>query len=86
MKDYQSAEQLKAFSQNLGHEKVLTTLLNYGEVTYQRQGEIIQGLATQQQTAQSGVSELAKAIAQEVRNSGLKVLVKWLVFIPLQAV
>ena len=38
-------EQFKAWSQNLGHEKVLTTFLSYGEVACQRQGEIIRGLA-----------------------------------------
>jgi integrase len=31
-------EQFKAWSQNLGHEKVLTTFLSYGEVACQRQG------------------------------------------------
>lgn len=34
-------EQFKAWSQNLGHEKVLTTFISYGVVTCQRQGEII---------------------------------------------
>ncbi len=38
-------EQFKAWSQNLGHEKVLTTFLSYGEVACQRQGEIIRNLA-----------------------------------------
>lgn len=33
--------QFKAWSQNLGHEQVLTTLVGYGEVACQRQGEII---------------------------------------------
>jgi len=37
-------EEFKAWSQNLGHEKVLTTFLSYGAVGYQRQGEIIRGL------------------------------------------
>jgi len=69
-------EEFKAWSQNLGHEKVMTTFLNYGEVAYQRQGEIIKGLAMPQQAMQPGVNELAKAIAQEMRNSGLEVLVK----------
>lgn len=69
-------EAFKAWSQNLGHEKVMTTFLNYGEVAYQRQGEIIKGLATPQQAMPPGVNELAKAIAQEMRNSGLEVLVK----------
>ncbi len=37
-------EEFKSWSQNLGHEKVLTTFLSYGEVGYRRQGEIIKGL------------------------------------------
>ncbi len=34
-------EQLKAWSQNLGHESVLTTLGSYGRVSSERQGEVI---------------------------------------------
>lgn len=37
-------EQLKAWSQNLGHESVLTTLGSYGRVTSERQGEVIAAL------------------------------------------
>ena len=37
-------EDFKSWSQNLGHEKVLTTFLSYGEVGYRRQGEIMKGL------------------------------------------
>ena len=38
-------EQFKAWSQNLGHEKVLTTFSSYGEVASERQREIIRELA-----------------------------------------
>ena len=38
-------EQFKAWSQNLGHEKVLTTFSSYGEVPAERQREIIRELA-----------------------------------------
>ena len=68
-----SPEDFKSWSQNLGHEKVMTTLTSYGEVTCQRQREIILGLATPQQAAQADVKELAKAIALEMRNSGVDV-------------
>lgn len=37
-------EEFKAWSQNLGHEHVLTTFRAYGEVPQRRQGEIIAGL------------------------------------------
>lgn len=39
-----SPEQMKAWSQNLGHADVLTTFTSYGEVPTHRQGEIIRGL------------------------------------------
>jgi len=38
-------EQYKAWSQNLGHEHVLTTFTSYGDVSSQRQTEIIRGMA-----------------------------------------
>lgn len=38
-------EQLKAWSQNLGHDDVLTTLKSYGSVASDRQAEIIRDLA-----------------------------------------
>ena len=37
-------EELKAWSQNLGHNDVMTTLMNYGSVAPGRQAEIIKGL------------------------------------------
>ena len=37
-------EQFKAWSQNLGHERVLTTLTSYGKVLAARQAELIRGL------------------------------------------
>ena len=40
-----NAEDFKAWSQNLGHEGVLTTFYSYGEVRTERQAEIIRGLA-----------------------------------------
>ena len=55
-------EQFKAWSQNLGHEKVLTTFINYGEVTCQRQGQIIRDLAKPKQAIQSNVDEIAEAV------------------------
>ena len=57
-----SPEEFKAWSQNLGHEKVLTTFHSYGEVAYQRQGEIIRGLATPQQAVQSRANEITEAV------------------------
>ena len=64
-----SPEELKAWSQNLGHEKVLTTFINYGEVACQRQGEIMRGLAIPQQPLQSNANEIAEAVVKKLRDS-----------------
>ena len=37
-------EEFKAWSQNLGHEQVLTTFSSYGQVAQDRQAELIRGL------------------------------------------
>jgi len=66
-------EQFKAWSQNLGHEKVLTTFNSYGEVGTQRQGEIIRGLENPQNNGKLDVTDLAKALAQELRQSDSKI-------------
>jgi len=66
-------EDFKSWSQNLGHEKVLTTFTSYGEVACQRQGEIIRGLATPQLTMQSGADEFAEAVYKKLRGSGIGV-------------
>lgn len=42
------AESFKVWSQNLGHESVLTTYTSYGKVPVHRQGEVIKGLSRQQ--------------------------------------
>ena len=72
----QTPEEFKAWSQNLGHDKVLTTFLSYGQVESPRQGEIIRGLATPQlAVVQPNVGELAKALAHELRSSAVGTLV-----------
>jgi integrase len=71
-----SPEEFKAWSQNLGHEKVLTTFVSYGAVARDRQGEILRGLATPQEAVQSGVNEIAEAVFKRFRDSGLDVRAK----------
>jgi integrase len=66
-------EQFKAWSQNLGHEKVLTTFLSYGEVACQRQGEIIRNLATTERAMPTDVDEIAEAVYKKLRSSGMDV-------------
>ena len=69
-------ESFKAWSQNLGHDKVLTTFLSYGQVESARQGEIIRGLATLQQPMQSNANEIAEAVFKRLLDSGVDMHVK----------
>ena len=56
-------EEFKAWSQNLGHEQVLTTFTNYGEVQPQRQAEVIKRLGSPSSvTSQTDIEALARAI------------------------
>lgn len=66
----QSPEEFKAWSQNLGHEHVLTTLTSYGKVPEDRQAEIIRGLALPRQTVQPASADFAKMIAREILAAG----------------
>jgi integrase len=66
-------EQFKAWSQNLGHEKVLTTFISYGVVTCQRQGEIIHDLATPQNPVPTNADEIAEAVYKKLFSSGIGV-------------
>jgi integrase len=70
-KTCKTPEQFKAWSQNLGHEKVLTTFLSYGEVGCQRQGEIIRDLATPLKNMQTDASEIAEAVFKKLSKAGL---------------
>jgi integrase/recombinase XerD len=65
----QTPEQFKAWSQNLGHERVLTTFYSYGEVGDRRQGEIIRDLAKPAQAEGPDVEEIAKAVVRKLRGS-----------------
>lgn len=62
----QTPEDFKAWSQNLSHERVLTTFYSYGSVSNQRQGDIIQGLTSQKPSQQISAEEIAKAVVREL--------------------
>jgi integrase len=64
-------EQFKAWSQNLGHEKVLTTFLSYGVVACNRQGEIIRDLAMPQRSIPADVEMIAEAVCRKIHSSGM---------------
>jgi integrase len=63
-----SAEEMKAWSQNLGHSDVMTTFTSYGSVPVHRQGELIrtQGLASRASASREQIASL------EALLSGLK--------------
>jgi integrase len=62
-------EQFKAWSQNLGHEKVLTTFLSYGEVACQRQGEIIRNLSKSQGSVSTDADMIVEALFRKFNTS-----------------
>ncbi|MFZ0663548.1 MAG: site-specific integrase [Acidobacteriaceae bacterium] len=68
-----SAEEMKAWSQNLGHEHVMTTLMSYGTVAADRQGEIIRGLATPERVPKSDADEIAAELFKRLRDAGVNV-------------
>ncbi|MGD9851199.1 MAG: tyrosine-type recombinase/integrase [Nitrospirales bacterium] len=68
----QNPEDFKAWSQNLGHEAVLTTFFSYGAVSNRRQQEIIERLRSPKRSISKEAMELAKAVAHELRTSKLE--------------
>jgi len=52
----------------LGHEKVLTTFLSYGEVSDHRQGEIMRRLVEPEETAMRNADEIADAIFKWLKS------------------
>ena len=65
-----SAEEFKAWSQNLGHEQVLTTLMSYGKVATERQGDIIRGIGLPKPSTQPAVDDLAEALLKKLQGAG----------------
>lgn len=59
-------EQFKAWSQNIGHERVLTTLTSYGKVPATRQAELIRGLGKAK--AENENERLAAILAETMRK------------------
>lgn len=68
-KTCKTPEQFKAWSQNLGHDGVLTTFLNYGYVPTRRQGELIHGLGKPQVSQATTVEEMAEAVVRKMREA-----------------
>jgi integrase/recombinase XerD len=72
----QTPEEFKSWSQNLGHEDVLTTLYSYGHVQPHRQGEIIQQLKLPRASNNKNVDDITKVVLkvmaeQKMQNHGI---------------
>jgi integrase len=63
-----SPRDLKAWSQNLGHESVLTTLGSYGALSSTQQGEAMRRLATSSgpRPAQASLADLLRQAASQI--------------------
>lgn len=57
----------------MGHEKVLTTFLSYGEGVSQRQGEIIRDLAKPQESMSTDADGIAEAVFKRLSRAGVDV-------------
>jgi integrase/recombinase XerD len=55
-------EEFKAWSQNLGHEQVLTTFSSYGQVSRGRQAELMRGLAVRPERSAPNEGAIDQAI------------------------
>ena len=71
-KHCQTPEEFKAWSQNLGHEDVLTTLYSYGEVQQHRQGEIFQQLKIPRSSDNQNVDDIARAVVKAMADQYLQ--------------
>ena len=64
-------EEFKAWSQNLGHDQVMTTFSSYGQVGADRQAELIRQLATRRETGTPRLAAIDRLIRtlQEERHT-----------------
>ncbi|GAB1621409.1 hypothetical protein AAOGI_14590 [Agarivorans albus] len=66
-----NAEEFKAWSQNLGHEGVLTTFYSYGDVADYRQAELLKKLATSAPITSESDSALLTRLLNVAREQGI---------------
>jgi hypothetical protein len=66
-----TAETFKAWSQNLGHEQVLTTFTSYGRVAPHRQAELIRRLDTSRVVDKD--ERLTEMLAETIRKYQLSI-------------
>ena len=65
-----SIEAFKAWSQNIGHDRVMTTLTSYGTVSPQRQAELIRGMSADRAAAPVDPVYVAQVMAAMRKLSG----------------
>ncbi len=63
-------EEFKAWSQNVGHDNVMTTFMSYGQVPCERQAEIIQGLGSAPAERLETIAKLREGLAAAERILG----------------
>ena len=68
----QTPEEFKAWSQNLGHERVLTTFASYGEIPTARQAEIIQALGKPLHTEAAALDQIEVILKSAGRAGSLR--------------
>lgn len=69
MERCQTPEALKAWSQNLGHSEVMTTLMSYGEVDRVRQRDVVRSLAAPAPSAALDIdSDMLREFAEFLRT------------------
>lgn len=61
-----TAEEFKAWSQNLGHEHVMTTFTSYGTVATHRQCDLVQGLKLEDNPGNAELKKLLKLAAESL--------------------
>jgi integrase len=66
----ETPEDFKAWSQNLGHEQVMTTFVSYGAVATDRQGAIIRALGVVRPSNQPGADDIAEAVLRKLQSAG----------------
>lgn len=64
-------EEFKAWSQNLGHDQVLTTFTSYGGVREDRQGDLIRGLGESKEQSEVVAARVLQQVARMLERNGM---------------
>ncbi len=65
-------QNMKGWSQNLGHDQMAATLINYGKIDTEVQGEIMERLAKPQSTSEVNPADVLEEAARQIRQSDLR--------------